>query len=68
VLVERIATGFLRQSLAHADPYKQQLLLGAGSRSVASRAACHSDDCITNAYLRQIREITAIVEGRRPNP
>jgi hypothetical protein len=68
VQVERIASGFLRQSLAHANPHKQQLLLGAGSRSVASRAACHSDDCVTNAYLRQIRETTAIVEGRNPNP
>jgi hypothetical protein len=65
--VERIATGFLRQSLEHADASKQQLLMSASSRSAASRAACRSDDCVTNAYLDQIRETTAIVEGRSPN-
>jgi hypothetical protein len=65
--VERIANGFLRQSLEHADAYKQQLLMNASSRSAALRAACRSDDCVTNAYLRQIRETTAIVEGRMPN-
>ena len=64
--VERIARGFLRQSLEHADQHKQELLLSARNRAATLRAACRSDDCVTDAYLRQIRETTAIVEGRTP--
>jgi hypothetical protein len=64
--VERIATGFLRQSLEHADSAKQQLLLSASSRAATSRAACRSDDCVTGTYLRQIRDTSAIMEGRSP--
>jgi hypothetical protein len=68
VQVERIATGFLRQSLEHADAHKQELLLSARNRAAALRASCRSDDCVTDVYLRQIRETTAIVEGRTPTP
>ena len=64
--VERIAIGFLKQSLEHADAHKQELLLSARNRADTTRAACRSDDCVTDAYLRQIRETTAIVEGRTP--
>ena len=66
--VERIATGFLNQSLAHADWQKQQLLLSARNRSTASRAFCRSDDCVADAYMRQIRDTTAIMQGRIPEP
>jgi hypothetical protein len=65
--VERIATGFLKQSMDHADAGKQQLLLGASARAAASRAACRSDDCVTGTYLRQIRDTSAIMEGRSPS-
>ena len=65
--VERIATGFLRQSLDHADSAKQQLLLSASSRAATLRAACRSDDCVTGTYLRQIRDTSAIMEGRSPS-
>jgi hypothetical protein len=64
--VERIATGFLRQSLAHADRNKQQQLISASNRSATSRSQCRSNECVTQAYLRQIRDITAIMEGRSP--
>ena len=62
--VERIAMGFLRQSLEHAHVQKHQLLQSASARAATLRAACHSDDCVTGAYLRQIRETTAIMEGQ----
>ena len=66
--VERLATGFLKQSLEHADFPKQQLLLSARNRAATSRDLCRSDDCVTEAYLRQIRDTTTIMEGRIPKP
>lgn len=66
--IERIATGFLRQSMEHAGWYKQQLLLSAGNRSATARAFCRSDECVTDAYMRQIRDITAIMQGGTPSP
>jgi hypothetical protein len=64
--VDRMATGFLKQSLSYADWTKQQLLLSAQVRSRTSRKLCRSDDCVTNVYLRQMRETSAIMEGRVP--
>jgi hypothetical protein len=64
--VERIAVNFLKQSLTHADRPKQQLLLSAQVRSKAARDLCRSAECVSNAYLRQIRETTAIMEARTP--
>ncbi len=64
--VEQMAAGFLKQSLEHADWSKQQLLLSAQIRSKTSRTLCRSDDCVANVYLRQMRETTAIMEGRVP--
>jgi hypothetical protein len=66
VEVERLATGFLNQSLQHADWHKQQLLLSARNRAATSRNLCSSEDCVTEAYLRQIRDTTTIMEGRIP--
>lgn len=66
--MERLAAGFLKQSLEHADQRKQQLLLSAGTRAAAARNMCRSDDCAASAYLREIRDTTAIMEGRVPNP
>ncbi len=54
--------------MEHADWRKQQLLLSARNRSATSRTLCRSDDCVTEAYMRQIRDITAIMAGRIPNP
>jgi hypothetical protein len=64
--VERLASGYLKQSLNHADWNKQQLLLSAQIRSRTSRKLCRSDDCVTKVYLRQMRETSAIMEGRIP--
>lgn len=64
--VERMAEGYLDQSMAHADLSKRRLLLSAFNRSIISRKACGSGDCVADASLRQIREITGIMEGRRP--
>ena len=66
--VERIAKGLLRQSMQHADWSKQQLLLSARNRSATSRNLCQSENCVAEAYVRQIRDINAIMEGRRPTP
>jgi len=62
--VETIATGFFDQSWAHANAAKQRLLLASRDRSFASRKLCRSDHCMTQAYLRQMRETSAIMEGR----
>lgn len=66
--VERLAASFLKQSLEHADFRKQELLLSASNRSALSRTLCHSSDCVTETYLRQIRETTEIMQGRIPTP
>ena len=62
--VESIATGFFDQSWAHANAAKQKLLLASRDRAFASRKLCRSDQCVTAAYLRQMRETSAIMEGR----
>lgn len=62
--LDRMATGFFSQSMVHANSAKQEALLGARNRSAALRRACRSDSCLTDAYLRQMREISAIMEGR----
>jgi hypothetical protein len=66
--IERLATGFLKQSLDHADWKKQQLLLSARNRAATSLQICRSDDCVSDAYLRQIRDTSTIMEGRIPTP
>jgi hypothetical protein len=66
--VERLASSFLKQSLEHADWTKQQLLLSARNRAATSRHLCRSDDCVSEAWLRQIRDTTTIMEGRIPAP
>lgn len=66
--VQRLAARFLKQSLDHADWKKQQLLLSARNRAATSRNLCRSDACVTQAYLRQIRDTTTIMEGRVPTP
>jgi hypothetical protein len=62
--LDRMATGFFSQSMVHANSARQEALLGARNRSAALRKACRSDSCLTDAYLRQMREISAIMEGR----
>ena len=66
--VERIAAIFFKQSMDHADSHKQQLLLSARTRSAFSRALCLSSDCVTQSYLRQMRDTTEIMQGRVPTP
>lgn len=62
--LDRLARGFFSQSMVHAPEAKQQLLISSRDRSLATRTACHSDACVSDAYLRQMREISAIMEGR----
>lgn len=64
VALDRMAAGFFSQSMAHADAAKKALLLSSHTRSSATRSACRSDSCVGDAYLRQMREISAIMEGR----
>lgn len=66
--LDRMAAGFFTQSMANADPARKDLLLSARNRSAAARSACRSDSCVTAAYLRQIRETSAIMEGRATPP
>jgi hypothetical protein len=66
--LDRMAAGFFTQSMANADPARKDLLLSARNRSAAARSACRSDSCVTEAYLKQIRETSAIMEGRATPP
>jgi curved DNA-binding protein CbpA len=66
--LSKMAAGFFTQSMAHATDAKMDLLLGARSRSAAKRKACTSDACVADAYVTQIRETSAIVEGRTGPP
>ena len=68
VALDRMAAGFFTQSMAHATPTKRELLLSARDRSAALRSACRSDSCVSKAYLQQIRETSAIMEGRAEPP
>ena len=63
-MLDRMAAGYFSQSMARADASKKQLLLTSHTRSATTRGACRSDSCLSAAYLRQIREITAIMEDR----
>jgi uncharacterized protein len=59
-----MSAGFFSQSMVHADAAKKELLLGARGRFAAQRSACHSDSCVAGTYLKHMREISAIMEGR----
>ena len=65
--LDTMAAGFLKQSMANAKGTKRDLLENARDRSAAARKACRSDACVADAYVRQIRETSAIMEGR-PGP
>jgi hypothetical protein len=60
----RMSDSFLSQSMVHATDAKKQLLLAARDRSAAQRKTCRSDSCVADAYVREIRETSAIMEGR----
>jgi len=62
--LNRMSDSFLSQSMVHATDAKKQLLLAARDRSAAQRKACRSDSCVADAYVREIRETSAIMEGR----
>jgi len=68
IALETMAAGFFTQSMAHATDAKKELLLGARNRSATKRKACGSDACVADAYVRQIRETSAIMEGRAGPP
>jgi len=66
--LDRLSAGFFSQSMAHASDDKKQLLLAARDRSTAKRKACRSDSCVADAYLRQIRQTSAIMERPPETP
>jgi hypothetical protein len=66
--LDRLSAGFFSQSMVHASDDKKQLLLAARDRSAARRKACRSDSCIADAYLRQIRQTSAIMERPPETP
>jgi curved DNA-binding protein CbpA len=66
--LDRLSAGFFSQSMVHASDDKKQLLLAARDRSAARRKACHSDSCIADTYLRQIRQTSAIMERPPETP
>ena len=62
--LDRMSAGFFSQSMTHADVAKKTLLVAARDRSEAERKACRSDSCVADAYVRQIRATSAIMEGK----
>ncbi len=63
-----MAVGFFTQLMDHASAAKKTLLLATRDRSAAKRRVCRSDACLADAYVRQIRETSAIMEGRTDSP
>lgn len=66
--LDTMAAGFFRQSMANANYARKGLLLGARDRSATKRKACRSDSCVADAFVRQIRETSAIMEGHSGPP
>ena len=66
--LDRLSTGFFSQSMVHASDSKRQMLLAARDRSAAERKACRSASCVADAYLRQIRQTSAIMERASEPP
>jgi hypothetical protein len=66
--LDTMAADSLTRSIAHAADAKKALLLAARNRSAAKRKTCASDACVADAYVRQIRETSAIMEGRTGPP
>lgn len=66
--LDRLSASFFSQSMVHASDDKKQLLLAARDRSAAKRKACRSDSCVADAYLRQIRQTSAIMERPLETP
>jgi hypothetical protein len=60
----RMSSGFFTQSMANATDQKRALLVAARDRSAAQRKVCRTDSCVADAYVRQIRETSAIMEGK----
>jgi hypothetical protein len=66
--LQRISSGFYDQSLQNADTAKKQLLLSVRVRETYQRAGCGSESCLADSYLRQIRDVGAIMENRALPP
>ena len=49
------------QSWGQADAARRAKLLGTRDRFIARREACRSDSCISDAYVRRMREISDIM-------
>jgi hypothetical protein len=62
--LDRMSAGFFSQSMVHASKSKKELLLAARDRAAERRKACRSDNCVADAYVRQIRETSAIMEAK----
>jgi hypothetical protein len=62
--LQRVSSGFYDQSLQNADQTKKELLLSVRVRETYQRAACRSNSCVADSYLRQIREVGAIMQNR----
>jgi len=62
--LDRLSTGFFDQSMTHATAAKKEQLLSMRGRFAAERGACRSEDCVAGSYARQMRETSAIMEGR----
>ena len=66
--LDRMSSSFFTQSMANANAAKKQLLVGVRDRSAAKRKSCRSESCVADAYVRQIRETSAVMEGRSGPP
>jgi len=62
--LDRMSAGFFSQSMTHSDDAWKTLLVAARDRSEVERKACRSDSCVADAYVRQIRATSAIMEGK----
>lgn len=66
--LDRNVVTFYNQSLAFGAATKRGALLGSRDTFLARREECRSDACLRNLHLTHLREMSAIVEDRPPDP
>lgn len=66
--LDRNVVAFYNQSLMFGAVANRGALLDARNNFLARREACRSDECLRSVHLGHLRELSAIVEKRPPQP
>ena len=66
--LDRNVVEFYNQSLMYGAETNRGALLDSRNSFLARREACRSDTCLQSVHLGHLRELSAIVEKRPPDP